>query len=187
MRGYALATDIVRIELEGALAEGRTRDIIVDMTLRRPGRVDAYSKSTRTIPTAYSVQNAVILNDLYAIAPGETIEVDVYVKTTTGLVSDFDLTVKAASETNPQNKASDKLDLTTMLRIGANVTETVVRGGVYSFDLLLNEGATGRNIVWAVSDPSYALIDDDGNIYILNKTGTVRLIATDPLFMGLPA
>ena len=69
----------------------------------------------------------------------------------------------------------------TQLRIDARVVETVARGNVYNFGLILNEGASGENIVWSVSDPSFALIDDTGNIYILNKTGTVRLIATDPV------
>jgi hypothetical protein len=68
----------------------------------------------------------------------------------------------------------------TTLKIDENVTVTVQRGGVYKFDLLLNEYCTGNNIVWTVSDPSFALIDDEANVYILNKTGTVRLIATDP-------
>jgi len=68
----------------------------------------------------------------------------------------------------------------TSLKIDARVTETVARGGVYNFGLLLNEGAKADNIVWTLSDPSFALIDDKANIHILNKTGTVRLIATDP-------
>jgi hypothetical protein len=150
------ATDIVRIELDGALAEtignGATKD-----------------------------QNAVLLNNLYAVEAGESIEFDVYVRTVTGALADFDLTVIASSETNAAKTAKGKLDLTTEMKIDVNVTATVARGGVYNFDLLLNEGATGRNIVWTVSDPSFALVDDEGSIYILNKTGTVRLIATDPV------
>jgi hypothetical protein len=62
-----------------------------------------------------------------------------------------------------------------------NVTETVARGGIYKFGVILNEGAYDYHIVWTVSDPSFALIDDEGYVYILNKTGTVRLIATDPI------
>jgi len=67
----------------------------------------------------------------------------------------------------------------TSLRIDANVNATVARGGIYKFNVILNEGANGENVVWTVSDPSFALIDNEGSIYILNKTGTVRLIATD--------
>jgi len=56
----------------------------------------------------------------------------------------------------------------------------VARGGVYSFDVILNTGASDKGIVWTLSDNSFALIDGK-DIYILNKTGTVRLIATDPV------
>ena len=68
----------------------------------------------------------------------------------------------------------------TSLKIDAAVTETVVRGGIYSFGLILNEGASGENVVWTLSDVSFALVDG-ATIYILNKTGSVRLIATDPV------
>ena len=69
----------------------------------------------------------------------------------------------------------------TLLRIDAAVIETVVRGGIYNFGLILNEGAIGNNVVWSVSDNTLAFLDDEANIYILNRTGTVRLIATDPV------
>jgi len=78
---------------------------------------------------------------------------------------------------------SEEIDLPeiTSVKIDAGITETVARGGVYSFDVILNEGAYDIHIAWTLSDPSYGLIDDEGKIYILNKTGTVRLIATDPV------
>jgi len=68
----------------------------------------------------------------------------------------------------------------TSLRIDVNVTVTVSRGDVLNFGLLLNEGAVGDNVVWSVTDPSFALVDG-ADIYILNKTGLIRLIATDPV------
>jgi hypothetical protein len=68
----------------------------------------------------------------------------------------------------------------TDIRIDANVSVTVERGGVYSFDVLLNEGAYDYHIVWTLSDPSLAILDGN-TIYILNRTGTCRLIATDPV------
>ena len=46
--------------------------------------------------------------------------------------------------------------------------------------MILNEGASDENIVWSVSDPSLVIVDGD-LIYILNRMGTVRLIATDPV------
>jgi len=78
---------------------------------------------------------------------------------------------------------SEEADLPeiTDIKVEAGVTETVERGGVYNFNVLLNEGAYDYHIVWTVSDPSFVIIDGEGNIYILNKTGTIRLIATDPV------
>jgi len=69
----------------------------------------------------------------------------------------------------------------TSIRIDAPAIATVSRGTTYNYGLLLNKGATSNNVVWSVSDPSFALVDDEANVYILNKTGTVRLIATDPI------
>jgi len=86
-------TDIVRITLGGKLAE----TVYLDEGKK-------YAASTKE-------QNAVILNNLYAIGPGETIEFDVFVKSETGLVSDYDLTVTAASETNGGKSASAALDV----------------------------------------------------------------------------
>ena len=82
-----------------------------------------------------------------------------------------DITLEAQWELNP----------ITSIKIDVNVTDTVKRGEVYRYNLILNEDAIDINVVWTVSDPSFALIDDEGNVYILNKTGTVRLIATDPI------
>jgi len=73
------------------------------------------------------------------------------------------------------------VSLITSLKIDASVTETVTRGGIYKFGLILNEGATGEEVIWTLSDNSYGFFDDRGNLYILNRTGTVRLIATDPV------
>ena len=68
----------------------------------------------------------------------------------------------------------------TSIKIDASVSETVERGEVYRFGLILNEGPTGKGVVWTVSDPSLAIIEGD-TIQILNRTGTTRLIATDPV------
>jgi len=66
----------------------------------------------------------------------------------------------------------------TSIKISGAPTVTVERGKVYNFDLALNFGAAGYDINWSASDPSFVLVNND-DIYILNKTGTVRLIATD--------
>jgi hypothetical protein len=106
----ATATDIVRVELEGAHAEGRSSTEVVDMTQRGPlNPVPDPKSSNRIIPKFFSEQNAVLLNDLYSIMPGETVEFDVYIKQTgkdtmTNLAEY--LTVTVSSETNPGNYTS---------------------------------------------------------------------------------
>jgi len=119
------ATDIVRVTLEGDLAANRTRTILVP---HNGGLVPSVNEAgiaftfnphgrqiyvEREVPTFFSEQSAVIFNDLYAIKAGETIEIEVWVKTTTGLSGDFDLTVKASSETNPAKVAAAGLTIIT--------------------------------------------------------------------------
>jgi len=111
------ATDIVRIGLDGALAEGRTREVTVkwDGQIRNPFTrallwPNADKTITRTIPTAFSEQNAAILNDLYAVGAGETVTFNVYIKEATNCNQAFDtsglLAVTASSETNAAKAAS---------------------------------------------------------------------------------
>jgi len=111
------ATDIVRVGLEGVLAEGRFRDVEVkwDGQVRNPfSRAllwpTAAKTIMRTIPTAFSEQNAAILNDLYAVGAGETIEFSVFIREATNCNQDFDtsglLTVTVKSETNAAKAAS---------------------------------------------------------------------------------
>lgn len=88
----ASATDIVRIELDGELA------VPVMKTTDGGYRYEAHTKD----------QNVVILNNLFAIAPGETIEFDVFIRIPAGYTdSEFDTTgalqVIASSETTPTN------------------------------------------------------------------------------------
>ena len=105
----ATATDIVKVELIGKLAEGRFETEVVDLTSRGPLNPTPVPKSTtREIPKFFSEQNAVLLNDIYSIAPGETVEFDVYIKqideNTMGKLADL-LTVRVFSETNDNNFA----------------------------------------------------------------------------------
>ena len=66
------------------------------------------------------------------------------------------------------------------ISVDALALTTVVRNQTYKFEVNLNEGAVDDDIVWTVSNPLYAVVKSDGSITILNKTGTVALIATDP-------
>jgi hypothetical protein len=66
----------------------------------------------------------------------------------------------------------------TSLKIDALPTVGVVRGGTYNFKSIINEGAVSEDITWSVNNPAYATVSADGSVTILNKTGTVVLIAT---------
>jgi hypothetical protein len=75
----------------------------------------------------------------------------------------------------------NKPDAITSIRINAPASVTVVRNGKYNFELLLNDGATSDNLVWTTSNTAYAVVGADGTVTILNKTGTIVLMVTDPV------
>ena len=72
-----------------------------------------------------------------------------------------------------------KLIPVTSLRINAAIIETVARGWRYNFGVILNEGAIDKNVVWTISHPGLAFVDEAGNVTIFERTGTVVLVATD--------
>ena len=115
----ATATDIIRIELTGAFGDNQSTTEVVDMTTRsnattsytaegtnQNGTTAPLRLQTRIIPTYFSERNAFVLNDLYSIASGETVEFDVFIKqvdeNTMGKLADL-LTVRVVSETNDSN------------------------------------------------------------------------------------
>ena len=67
------------------------------------------------------------------------------------------------------------------LRINASIIETVARGHTYNFGVVLNPGAIANGIVWTISNPALASVDSSGNVRIFERTGTVVLLATDPV------
>jgi len=69
----------------------------------------------------------------------------------------------------------------TSLRINAAIIETVARGGTYNFGVIVNEGAIAQNIIWTLSNPALGRVDEAGNVTIFERTGTVVLLATDPV------
>ena len=155
------ATDIVRISLEGTAADGRFQTIQVPGNGGLPSSVNeagsnyTYNPNNRDIyidrevPTFYSEQNAVLLNDLYAVGAGETITVDVYVRTVTGDKEDYDLKIIASSETNP-----DKADtITIMGELQLNTDAHLVKKGEYfnlypTFDKQINSNTAVLNFTF---------------------------------------
>ncbi|MDR0491611.1 MAG: carboxylesterase family protein, partial [Oscillospiraceae bacterium] len=71
--------------------------------------------------------------------------------------------LKIADEDGNALPAMTTVSRNTVLRIGAKV----------------NDGATSMGLVWTVSDPSFAIIDTNGRVIILNKIGIVVLTAKD--------
>jgi len=69
----------------------------------------------------------------------------------------------------------------TSIKIDAPVMVTVSRGRTYQFKVTLNDGAADDNVDWLVSNPSYAQADNSGTVKIFDKTGTLVLIAIDPV------
>jgi hypothetical protein len=68
----------------------------------------------------------------------------------------------------------------TSVKIDAPVIVTASRNTTLDFSVLLNGG--GRSdayIVWTISDPSFATVDNNGNVAILNKMGMATLTARD--------
>jgi regulation of enolase protein 1 (concanavalin A-like superfamily) len=68
----------------------------------------------------------------------------------------------------------------TSLRIHASATYSVKRGDKLQLEAIVNDGSFPAGLKWSISNPLYATVDDNGNITILNKTGTVILTVTDP-------
>ena len=71
-------------------------------------------------------------------------------------------------------------DPITSIRIDSLSIATVARYETRKFSLILNEGATGKNVKWTIADPSLGYVDAEGNVTIFDKTGNVRLTVTDP-------
>ena len=66
------------------------------------------------------------------------------------------------------------------ISIEAPTLTNVVRGQTYAFDCFIGDPSIyGADIAWSVSNETYAAVNEDGTVTILNKTGTVILTGTD--------
>ena len=134
---------------------------------------------------------AVVLNDLYAIDPGETVTVPVYITLSDKFkgVEEADLAVslEVTSESNKANAAAaaaaahEFVISITSLRINAPASMAVKRGETINPSVVLNEYGFDEGIIWSVNNPLYATVNADKSVTILNRTGTAVLTATDPL------
>ena len=69
----------------------------------------------------------------------------------------------------------------TSIRINGLSIETMERGQIRPFHVTLNTGANDERIIWSIADPSLGYVDEKGNVTLFDKTGNVRLTATDPI------
>jgi len=168
-------TDIVRITLGGKLAE------------------TVFLDEDGLYPAATKAQNAVLLNNLYAVDAGETIEFDVFVKSETGLVSDYDLTVTASSETNGEKAdAAGLLVLTNattsayVVKLNGNKNDLYVTVKEFYSDgtsatvekkFVIDNNAAGNYAVDVASAAYTVYVDTKGNTQIRD----CRIVAFKPL------
>jgi hypothetical protein len=76
-------------------------------------------------------------------------------------------------------RCGDSVPITSM-RINAIAIETMRRGEVRTFTLILNEGAYAGDVKWTIANPALATVDGNGVVTVKNVIGTVILTATDP-------
>jgi len=141
----ATATDIIRVLLEGELAEA----VMVTTA-------GGYTHKAHTMD-----QNVVILNNLFGLEPGETIEFYVFIRVPadhTGPVFDTTgrLDVKAGSETNPDKyvRAGDGVEVNVPFTLSFNIfnngnnnNQSLAQAGVIRMWPLIN--GVGSNLTYA--------------------------------------
>jgi len=151
----ATATDIVRINLEGGAAE----------------RVMATTEGGYTHEAHTMDQNVVLLNNLYAIEPGETIAFYVYVRAGLALAEDFRVSV--VSETN-----SDKYANADVSFAPSAAPVTVRRNQQTDLSLVLVPPFSGlQDVTWTSSNPTLATVDANGVVTARATSGTVVITA----------
>jgi hypothetical protein len=69
----------------------------------------------------------------------------------------------------------------TSLAVNAPALVTIPRGSTCRFEAILNDDAIDEDVVWSIAVPGYAIVNSDGSVTALNKTGTAPLTATDPV------
>jgi len=162
----ATATDIIRVLLDGELAE-----LVMNTTA---GGYD-YVAHTRD-------QNVVILNNLYAIEPGQTIEFDVFIRVPADHIGqEFDTTgrleVTAQSETNSDKYAAgtgpvavDTRTLTLSVFNNGNCTDV--------------PSLAGRIRIWTYIDGVSTPISNNAVLTAVDQSGNdvIDLIERTPLF-----
>jgi hypothetical protein len=143
----ASATDIVRINLEGALAEA-----VMNTT---PG---GYEYVAHT-----SEQNAVILNNLYAIEPGQTIEFDVFIRVPDDQEGPFDTTgllqVVASSETNPSKTTGAGTTIVADVTVSAANIARAIRGRYVDIVVNLDQNLNGISSMFLTMGYNAAVLE----------------------------
>ena len=162
----ATATDIVRIVLEGELAE----------------RVMAVTDGGYEYEAHTRDQNVVILNNLFAIAPGETIAFDVFIRAGVATSIADQLSVSVVSETNPDKYATVEVDFTPT-GVGINGAPATLRRN-QSVQLspvaIPSFAALEDGVIWSSSNPAVATVNAQGVVTARVATGVVVITARTP-------
>jgi hypothetical protein len=69
----------------------------------------------------------------------------------------------------------------TAVRVNANPIISVKRGELIQLETFADKASFPLGLKWLINNPLYATVDDDGNVQILNKTGTAVLFVNDPV------
>jgi len=190
------ATDIVRVTLEGPIVDVAPRFKTIKVphnggltpSINEGGNNFTFNPNNRQIyidrvvSTFFSEQNAVIFNDLYAIGAGETIEIDVWVKTVNVTTDDFDVTVTVSSETNAAKTAQAGMTVVTgtsasayVVKVNGNKNDLYVTVNEFYSDgtraateqkFIIDNNAAGNYIVDVVSGSYTVYVDTKGNTQI---------------------
>ena len=162
----ATATDIVRIVLEGELAE---RVMVTT--------AGGYVHEAHTMD-----QNVVILNNLYAIAPGETVAFYVFIRAGVATSIADQLSVSVVSETNPDKYATADVDFTPtgVSVVGAPVALRRNHSVQLAAAATPSFAALEDGVIWSSSNPAFATVSQDGVVTARVSSGVVVITARTP-------
>jgi uncharacterized protein YjdB len=125
----------------------------------------------------------VLLNDLYAVGPGETVEFDVYIKQVDGnSMADLAslMTVKVTSETRPSNTATlavNGIQLTTGVTLNKTFLSLLRGQSEQLIATVLPANATNKNVIWS-SDSPYVLNVDQNGVVTTHGAGSAVITVT---------
>jgi hypothetical protein len=170
--GNKISTTIITVEREAQRVDFADTEMVVgERVLINPVFTPDNTTGTDVTYEYDDTAGIIYIDDgvIIAFAPGV---IDVTITAPGGARCTFTVTVL-------NNIAAPEIPVTS-IRINASAVVSVSRGKSYSFDAIVNEGASSDGIVWSVNNPLFAAVDKTGTVTVFNKTGTLILTATAP-------